>query len=131
VLPAARLPDSGDERLERRERARPGGETGGAAAVGRGQAKRRGGVRHPIRVVTRGEEGRPGRGRRGLLGGPPEVGGLRAEGDGAIAVVDIDTLWRERATGDESNHWLGRTCKVYALMPDGWKMTMQTGALQY
>jgi hypothetical protein len=56
---------------------------------------------------------------------------VSGEGDGAIAVVDIDTLWRERATGDESNHWLGRTCKVYALMPDGWKMTMQTGALRY
>ena len=56
---------------------------------------------------------------------------VSAEGDGAFAVVDIDTLWRERATGDESNHWLGRTCKVYALMPDGWKMTMETGALQY
>jgi hypothetical protein len=56
---------------------------------------------------------------------------VSAEGDGAIAVVDIDTLWRERATGDESNHWLGRTCKVYALTPAGWKMTMQVGALQY
>jgi len=56
---------------------------------------------------------------------------VSAEGDGAIAVVDIDTLWRERATGDDGYHWLGRTCKVYALMPDGWKMTMQTGALQY
>jgi hypothetical protein len=56
---------------------------------------------------------------------------VSAEADGAIAVVDIDTLWRERSTGDESNHWLGRTCKVYALMGDGWKMTMQTGALQY
>jgi hypothetical protein len=56
---------------------------------------------------------------------------VSAEADGAIAVVDIDTLWRERSTGDESNHWLGRTCKVYALMPDGWKMTMQTGALRY
>jgi len=56
---------------------------------------------------------------------------VSAEADGAIAVVDIDTLWRERATEDERNHWLGRTCKVYALMPDGWKMTMQTGALQY
>jgi hypothetical protein len=56
---------------------------------------------------------------------------VSAEGDGAIAVVDIDTLWRERATGDEGYHWIGRTCKVYALMPDGWKMTMQTGALQY
>ena len=56
---------------------------------------------------------------------------VSAEGDGAMAVVDIDTLWRERATGDESNHWLGRTCKVYALVADGWKMTMHTGALRY
>jgi ketosteroid isomerase-like protein len=56
---------------------------------------------------------------------------VSAEGDGAIAVVDIDTRWRERANGDEGFHWLGRTCKVYALMPDGWKMTMQTGALRY
>jgi Domain of unknown function (DUF4440) len=56
---------------------------------------------------------------------------VSAEADGAMAVVDIDTLWRERATGDESNHWLGRTCKLYALTPDGWKMTSQVGALQY
>jgi SnoaL-like domain len=56
---------------------------------------------------------------------------ISAEGDGAIAVVDIDTLWRERSTGDESNHWLGRTCKAYALTSTGWKMTMQVGALQY
>ncbi len=56
---------------------------------------------------------------------------VSAEADGAIAVVDIDTLWRGRATGDEGYRWLGRTCKVYALMADGWKMTMQTGALQY
>jgi SnoaL-like domain len=53
------------------------------------------------------------------------------EADGAIAVVDIDTLWREKSTEDESNHWLGRTCKVYALVAGGWKMTMQTGALRY
>jgi hypothetical protein len=56
---------------------------------------------------------------------------VSAEADGAFAVVDIDTLWREKATGDESNHWLGRTCKVYAHVADGWKMTMQTGALRY
>jgi ketosteroid isomerase-like protein len=30
------------------------------------------------------------------------------EGDGAFAVVDIDTLWRSREGID--NHWLGRTC---------------------
>lgn len=55
---------------------------------------------------------------------------VSAEADGALAIVDIDTLWRERSTGDE-DHWLGRTCKLYALTPEGWKMTSQTGALQY
>src|SRR5690348_8659144 len=29
---------------------------------------------------------------------------VSAEGDGAIAVVDIDTQWRQRSNGDESNH---------------------------
>jgi hypothetical protein len=56
---------------------------------------------------------------------------VSAEGDGALAVVDIDTLWRRRSTGDESNHWLGRTCKVYSLVDGAWKMTMQVGALRY
>jgi hypothetical protein len=56
---------------------------------------------------------------------------VSVEGDGAMAVVDIDTLWRERSTRDEGNHWLGRTCKLFALVADGWKMTAQTGALQY
>jgi hypothetical protein len=56
---------------------------------------------------------------------------VSAEADGAIAIVDIDTLWRERSTHDESNHWLGRTCKIYALVAEGWKMTTQIGALQY
>jgi hypothetical protein len=52
------------------------------------------------------------------------------EGDGALAVVDIDTLWRDKTTHEE-DHWLGRTCKLYALTSDGWKMTSQVGALQY
>lgn len=51
------------------------------------------------------------------------------EGDGAFAVVDIDTLWRD-AQGNEQ-HWKGRTCKVYAKVDGEWKMTMQTGALEY
>ena len=51
------------------------------------------------------------------------------EGDGAFAVVDIDTLWRSKNSVD--NHWLGRTCKVYTLMDEGWKMIAQTGALEY
>ena len=33
--------------------------------------------------------------------------------DGALAVVDIDTLWRNKATGVEM-HWFGRTGKMFA-----------------
>ena len=55
---------------------------------------------------------------------------VSAEGDGALAVVDIDTLWRENADGGDV-HWLGRTCKLYALVVDEWKMTAQVGALRY
>ena len=51
------------------------------------------------------------------------------EGDAALAVVDIDTLWRN-AAGDES-HWKGRVCKVYSRVDDEWKMTMHTGVLEY
>ena len=37
---------------------------------------------------------------------------VSTEGDGAIAVVDVDTLWRNRA--DKSLfHWRGRACKGY------------------
>jgi ketosteroid isomerase-like protein len=51
------------------------------------------------------------------------------EGDGAFAVVDIDTLWRDRE-GREEN-WKGRVCKVYSRTGGGWKMTMHTGVLDY
>jgi hypothetical protein len=34
------------------------------------------------------------------------------EGDGAFAVVDIDTVWRDQS-GNESR-WKGRVCKVYS-----------------
>lgn len=51
------------------------------------------------------------------------------EGDGALAVVDIDTLWR-RPDGSE-DRWKGRTCKVYSRVGDAWKITMHTGVLAY
>lgn len=51
------------------------------------------------------------------------------EGDGAFAVIDIDTLWRDADGRD--NHWLGRVCKVYARVGAEWKMTMHTGVLRY
>ena len=49
--------------------------------------------------------------------------------DGAFAVVDIDTLWRDDE-GKES-HWKGRTCKVFSKVGVEWKMTMHTGVLEY
>lgn len=51
------------------------------------------------------------------------------EGDGALAVVDIDTLWR--ASDGTESHWKGRVCKVYSLVDGDWKMTMHTGILDY
>ncbi|HEY1067311.1 MAG TPA: nuclear transport factor 2 family protein [Pirellulales bacterium] len=51
------------------------------------------------------------------------------EGDGALAVVDVDTLWRSHS-GVEQN-WKGRAGKVYAKLGDEWKMTMHTGLLRY
>jgi ketosteroid isomerase-like protein len=51
------------------------------------------------------------------------------QGDGAFAVVDVDTLWRS-PSGEES-HWFGRTCKTYVKMASGWKMIAQVGVLDY
>jgi len=54
---------------------------------------------------------------------------ISREGDGAFAVVDIDTLWIDKA--GNRNHWKGRVCKVYSRTGDDWKMTMHTGVLDY
>jgi ketosteroid isomerase-like protein len=54
---------------------------------------------------------------------------LTEERDGAFAVVDVDTLWRDRAGRDF--RWQGRACKVYAQVGDEWKMTMHPGLLDY
>jgi ketosteroid isomerase-like protein len=51
------------------------------------------------------------------------------EGDGAFAVVDIDTLWVK--SDGTKNHWKGRVCKVYAKLNGEWKLTMHTGVLDY
>jgi ketosteroid isomerase-like protein len=50
--------------------------------------------------------------------------------DGAMAVVDIDTLWRHRETG-EPFHWEGRTAKLYARLDEGWTLTAHWGALAF
>ena len=54
---------------------------------------------------------------------------ISKEGDGAFAVVDIDTLWRDSAGND--NHWKGRVCKVYTKVGQEWKLIMHTGVLDY
>jgi Domain of unknown function (DUF4440) len=54
---------------------------------------------------------------------------ISREGDGAFAVVDIDTVWRY-PSGNESR-WKGRVCKVYSKVGGEWKMTMHTGVLEY
>lgn len=55
---------------------------------------------------------------------------LSPEGDGAFAVVGVDTLWQSRDYGSHF-HWKGRACKVYARVGSEWKMTMHTGLLAY
>jgi hypothetical protein len=52
------------------------------------------------------------------------------EGDGAFAVVDIDTVWRQRRTGTVQQ-WKGRTCKIYTRQGTEWRMIAQTGVLEY
>ncbi|NHZ86119.1 MAG: DUF4440 domain-containing protein [Planctomycetia bacterium] len=52
------------------------------------------------------------------------------EGDGAFAVVDVDTLWRRNSDGEEF-HWKGRACKVYTKVFNEWKLIMHTGLLEY
>jgi len=54
---------------------------------------------------------------------------ISKEGDGAFAVVDIDTLWIGKE--GKKNHWKGRVCKVYSKIGDQWKMIMHTGILEY
>ncbi len=52
------------------------------------------------------------------------------EQDGGFAVVDIDTLWKNKQNG-ELMHWFGRTCKTYVKTSAGYKMIAQTGVLHY
>jgi ketosteroid isomerase-like protein len=52
------------------------------------------------------------------------------EGDGAFAVVDIDTLWQRISDGKDF-HWHGRACKIYTKVNDQWKMISHTGLLDY
>lgn len=52
------------------------------------------------------------------------------EGDGGFAVVDVDTLWRHRVTG-EPFLWKGRACKGYTKVGERWFLILHTGLLEY
>ena len=55
---------------------------------------------------------------------------VSAQGDGAFAVVDVDTLWRNRADGTHF-HWKGRACKGYTKVGGEWLLIFHTGLLDY
>jgi ketosteroid isomerase-like protein len=52
------------------------------------------------------------------------------EGDGAFAVVDVDTLWRRRSDA-QPFHWKGRACKGYTKVGGNWMLIFHTGLLEY
>jgi ketosteroid isomerase-like protein len=53
------------------------------------------------------------------------------EEDAAFAVVDVDSLWRDKDT-KQVVPWKGRVCKFFTRMPNGdWKFIFQTGPLDY
>jgi ketosteroid isomerase-like protein len=54
---------------------------------------------------------------------------ISEQGDGAFAVVDVDTLWRDEK-GNEF-HWKGRAWKGYSKIGTEWKLIMHTGLLEY
>ena len=55
---------------------------------------------------------------------------ISKEGDGAFAVVEVDTLWRHRVNG-ELFHWKGRAGKGYTKVKDKWFLIYHTGLLKY
>ena len=52
------------------------------------------------------------------------------EEDGAIAIVDVDTLWKNTATG-KTMRWNGRSCKGYTKVGHRWFLIFHTGLLDY
>lgn len=63
------------------------------------------------------------------------------EQDGAFAVVDVDTLfrqaqdqdspWHDDSDGAGELHILGRACKIYTTVNGEWKMLYQPGTMHY
>ncbi|MBN1596569.1 nuclear transport factor 2 family protein [candidate division FCPU426 bacterium] len=55
---------------------------------------------------------------------------VSAEGDGAFAVVAVNTLWQHKTTGKKML-WKGLAGKGYTKTKGGWKLIFHTGLLQY
>jgi len=56
---------------------------------------------------------------------------VSVEEDAAFAVMDIDSLWRDKESKQEIR-WKGRVCKSYTRLTSGeWKFISQTGPLDY
>jgi hypothetical protein len=56
---------------------------------------------------------------------------VSVEEDAAMAVIDVDSLWRDKDT-NQGIHWQGRVSNFYTKMPGGdWKLIFQTGPLDY
>lgn len=54
---------------------------------------------------------------------------ISEQGDGAFAVIKIDTLWQNKK--GHRSHWKGIVSKGYTKTKDGWKLIMHTGVLKY
>lgn len=54
---------------------------------------------------------------------------ISPQGDGAFAVVDVDTLWEDGQ--GRASHWKGRACKVYTKLGNEWKLIAHSGLLDY
>lgn len=54
---------------------------------------------------------------------------ITKEGDGAFAIVNVDTLWE--AEDGKKIHWLGRAGKTYVKEGIDWKMISHFGLLLY
>lgn len=54
---------------------------------------------------------------------------ISKEGNGAFAVVDVDTLWEDQ--DGKQMHWLGRAGKTYVKVDGEWKLISHFGILEY
>lgn len=54
---------------------------------------------------------------------------ISKEGDGAFAIVDVDTIWED--SEGKQTIWSGRAGKTYTKINGEWKMIAHNGLLKY